>query len=202
MLDAIHLKLELEFSLEKRAESFLNTIPKSDPRYVCLAEMLKSLTSSSPVDLLDIGCGKGRFIHNLISDGFETNITAMDISDKLFKYLPENCIKKVGNICAIPAESAVYDLVFCCEVLEHAVNIEAAIKELVRVCKPGGHVIVIDKDLDRKRRIRLEVWEQWFDKEHLVGIMKKNNMAVEIKDLSSINGISICAWIGKKVAHA
>ena len=202
LLDAIHLKLKLEFAENERAESFLLTINKIDGRYTLLTSIINSMHSknNSSIKLLDVGCGKGRFINNLVKDDIEVTITALDISNKLFKYLPEKCEKIVGSICDIPLESNKYDVVFCCEVLEHAVNIEAAIKELARACRPDGFVIIIDKDIERKKNIRLEAWEQWFDKRFLSNIMTKNNLEVDIKELVTTDGPPICAWIGKKYA--
>lgn len=149
-----------------------------------------------------MGCGKGRFIHPIMNNNIYVDVTAMDISDTLFHYLPEECEKIVGNICSIPKEDNLYDIVFCCETLEHAVNVESAVKELTRVCKPGGYIVIIDKDLERRKNIRLETWEQWFDKEKLRGFMVKNNMNVEVKELCTTDGPSICSWTGNKNSHA
>lgn len=203
LLDALHYKLKLEFSKQERAESFLLKIDKVDQRYALLNEtIITTQNTHSKPSLLDVGCGKGRYINNVVADGLNVNIIAMDVSDKLFKYLPERCDKKIGSICQIPVADNQIDIVFCSETLEHAVNIEGAIKELARVCKPGGTVIVIDKDLTRKNKIRLEVWEQWFDKDHLVKLMQKYNLITEVKELRSLEGPTFCAWVGKKVSNA
>lgn len=204
LLDALHLKLKLEFSKKERAENFLAFIDKKDERYTYLVSILNEyiLSNNVPIKFLDVGCGKGRFLHPLIKNGFAINITAMDISDKLFRYLPEKCEKIVGNICQIPKENEFFDVVFCCETLEHAVNIESAIKELSRVCKVGGHVVIIDKDLSRKKNIRLEAWEQWFDKTYLFDLLVKNNLIVEVKELITTDGPPICVWRGRKTAYA
>ncbi len=204
LLDAIHLKLQLEFAETNRAESFLKAIDNSDGRYKCLANIVRSEKNipTKNVTLLDIGCGKGRFMHALINDGLNLSMTGMDISDALFDYLPESAQKKVGNICQIPLENETYNIIFCCEVLEHAVNIEAAIKELARVCKAGGTVLIIDKDSKRQKNIRLEAWEQWFDADYVARLMEKSNLTVEVQELITTDGPPICAWIGKKTTHA
>jgi malonyl-CoA O-methyltransferase len=204
LLDALYLKLKLEFANDMRAEGFLASIDQNDERYTHLVSVLNKINVpvNSSVRLLDVGCGKGRFIHPLINNNMSVDVTAMDISDKLFHYLPKKCEKIIGNICSIPKEDGLYDIVLCCETLEHAVNVEAAIKELTRVCKLGGHVVIIDKDLERKKNIRLETWEQWFDKEKLRVLMLKNNLNVEIKELHTTDGPPICSWTGIKILDA
>ncbi len=200
-LDALDLKLKLEFSKKERAECFLKSIDKRDERYTVLKNLCLKNSSPFPVNLLDVGCAKGRFIHALMSDNIPVDVTAMDISDVLFKYLPEKCHKIVGNILNIPKENDFFDVVFVCETLEHAINIEAALKELVRVCKPGGFVIILDKELSRKK-IRLEDWEQWFDKDALYQIMEQNKLKVSMKELATTDGPPIFSWTGEKIINA
>jgi SAM-dependent methyltransferase len=47
-----------------------------------------------------------------------------------------------GSIEAIPVEDATFDLVFCLQVLEHVPNPAAAVRELHRVVRPGGRVLL------------------------------------------------------------
>lgn len=47
-----------------------------------------------------------------------------------------------GDIHALPFASGVADGVLCIEVLEHLPNPEAAVSEMYRVLRPGGHVLI------------------------------------------------------------
>ena len=47
-----------------------------------------------------------------------------------------------GSIDAIPVEDASFDLVLCLQVLEHVPDPAAAIRELRRVVRPGGRVLL------------------------------------------------------------
>jgi SAM-dependent methyltransferase len=47
-----------------------------------------------------------------------------------------------GSIDAIPAEDASFDVVLCLQVLEHVPEPAAAVRELRRVVKPGGRVLL------------------------------------------------------------
>jgi SAM-dependent methyltransferase len=47
-----------------------------------------------------------------------------------------------GQIDAIPVEDATFDLVLCLQVLEHVPDPAAAVRELHRVVRPGGRVLL------------------------------------------------------------
>lgn len=51
-------------------------------------------------------------------------------------------IDLVSDITAIPAPDASFDVVLCTEVLEHVPDPLAALRELVRLVRPGGTVII------------------------------------------------------------
>jgi ubiquinone/menaquinone biosynthesis C-methylase UbiE len=48
----------------------------------------------------------------------------------------------ISDITAIPVESGTFDAVMCTEVLEHVPHPVDAIKEMVRVLRPGGKIII------------------------------------------------------------
>ena len=47
-----------------------------------------------------------------------------------------------GSIDAIPVEDASFDVVLCLQVLEHVPDPAAAVRELRRVVRPGGRVLL------------------------------------------------------------
>ncbi|MBI5865088.1 MAG: methyltransferase domain-containing protein [Planctomycetes bacterium] len=51
-------------------------------------------------------------------------------------------IDYVGDITAIPAESESFDVILCTEVLEHVPEPIAAIREMVRLLRPGGRLLL------------------------------------------------------------
>ena len=57
--------------------------------------------------------------------------------------LPGNAHAQLqGEIDAIPVEAASFDLVLCLQVLEHVPDPAAAVRELHRVVRPGGRVLL------------------------------------------------------------
>jgi ubiquinone/menaquinone biosynthesis C-methylase UbiE len=56
-----------------------------------------------------------------------------------------------ADICELPFEDDIYDVIFCNHVLEHIPDDKKAMQELYRVLKPGGMAILqIPQDLNRE----------------------------------------------------
>lgn len=102
--------------------------------------------------VLDAGCGSGRHLRALakLPDleivGIDKNQS--DLNDALtgLRNMPdaltENFFITRADINNLPFESATFDCVICSEVLEHIPEHEKALKELVRVLKPEGNLVV------------------------------------------------------------
>lgn len=105
-----------------------------------------------------------------------------------------------GTLTNIPYDNNTFDFVYTCEALEHAVDIENAVREMARVTKPDGIIAIIDKNRDMLGYFEIGEWEQWFDEQELADIMWKYCRTVSvIKDVGyeePANGL-FYAWIGK-----
>lgn len=95
--------------------------------------------------VLDLGCGDGYFSYLLACDG--NKVTAVDVSkqrlDKFKKLALENNIKQVlYNGQRLPFSDSSFDVVVILEVIEHLVDYEIVLKEICRVLRKGGKVVV------------------------------------------------------------
>ena len=93
--------------------------------------------------LLDGGCGTGLFTKKAIERG--AKVTSLDIAPKLV----ELTIKKnpsatgiEGSLLDLPFEENTFDFVISSDVIEHTPDPLAAVKELIRVLKPGGKICI------------------------------------------------------------
>lgn len=159
-LDALALKEKLEF--ERNADIFLEEIDKNDGRYVLiskLAEYTKENTGGGKI--LDVGCGKGRYLKHLIKDIPNNEYYAVDISENVVRGI--SCVKekKIGSLTCIPYESNYFDLIYACESYEHSINLCGAFKELYRCTKLGGYIVIIDKPIEKLGQMEIYEWEQW-----------------------------------------
>ena len=95
-------------------------------------------------NILDLGCGDGTRL-NLI-DGRGKTLTGIDISNTAIKkakklYPKINFIS--GNIERLPFADGRFDLVYSAFVFEHLDKPEAVIREVLRVLKKGGNLLII-----------------------------------------------------------
>lgn len=86
--------------------------------------------------LLDIGCGE-KWKSDLV-DRFVDQYVGVDRAETLHD---RSAIDRVGSAYALPAADAEFDCILCTAVLEHLEEPEAALREALRVLKPGGTAV-------------------------------------------------------------
>ena len=196
-LDAYNLKIRAAFDQE--VDRFSETIDESDGR---AQEILGFLGGLGGKRVIDIGCGKGRFLRILKSRFPQSELHGLDISEEMLAFCPEGTKCVSGSILDIKYPDRYFDAVYCVETLEHAVNTEKAIQEMARVLKPGGKMLIIDKNIEKRGKMRVEAWERWFGAEDVRKLLEKHGVRAQHKSIaygkrSAPDGLFI-AWEGVK----
>ncbi|OGS95714.1 MAG: hypothetical protein A3H31_08135 [Gallionellales bacterium RIFCSPLOWO2_02_FULL_57_47] len=107
-----------------------------------------------PCEHLDIGAGHGELI-SLMRSKFDINSSACDYTDSLMR-LPDVSVK-IADLSNenLPYPDESFDLVTCTEVIEHLEHYRSTLREIYRILKPGGTlVLTIPNILNLKSRIR------------------------------------------------
>lgn len=196
-LDAYYLKIKNSFNED--VTRFPDKIDENDGR---IKEVISFLGNVNDQKVIDVGCGKGRFLKVLQDKYPQGQYYGLDISEKMLAACPQNIKKTHGSILNIPYPDNYFDNVLCIETLEHAVNINGAIKELARILKPGGKIIVIDKNNLKQGKLATQPWEKWFKPHQLKDLLTKHGVTTNHKQISyekynKPNGLFI-AWEGVK----
>lgn len=92
-LDALYYKNHTEFNLW--SDEFLEKIDRTDGRYRLVQETLSKERRSKnrPLKVLDAGCGKGRYLRNLLKDEPDNAYYAMDLSETVLEHCPSGVYK-------------------------------------------------------------------------------------------------------------
>jgi ubiquinone/menaquinone biosynthesis C-methylase UbiE len=103
------------------------------------------------MSLLDVGCGPGTITADLarrIPGGSVIGIDLpLDVVDTAQRELgAANLRFEVGDVYALHFADGSFDLVYAHQVLQHLGDPVAALREMLRVLRPGGHVAVRDSD--------------------------------------------------------
>lgn len=174
-LDAVYFKNRLEF--EQQAHIFNDSIAENDGRYQVI---LSEIQNTKAGTVCDVGCGKGRYLKNLLEKFPDKTYCAVDISKTVMDGIKPPVEKKEGTLTQIPYADESFDLVYTVEALEHSIFSENALKELLRVTKPGGEVVVIDKNQSAMGLLEIDEWEQWFADELFERIAEEENCDLQI----------------------
>lgn len=96
--------------------------------------------------ILDWGCGLGQVSHLLLERGLE--VESFDFREGAELHLetlpefPDVSAQLSGDPVALPYPDGHFEAVLSCGVLEHVQHPEASLKELHRVLRPGGRLLI------------------------------------------------------------
>ena len=110
-------------------------------------EMLKKIGDSNGAKVLELGCGTGIFTEQLAMRNI--NITALDISlDLLGSAKNKQGVSKIlaADAESLPFRAGSFDFVVGVSILHH-LDIGKSLREIRRVLKPGGKVILSEPNM-------------------------------------------------------
>ena len=111
-----------------------------------LQKLLKLPTSGW---LLDAGGGTGRVWSHL--NGLACNIVVSDLSHHMLKKAREKQVRPVqAHVERLPFADEMFDRVLVVDALHHFCDQREAIKDLLRVLKPAGRLVIEEPDFNHK----------------------------------------------------
>jgi len=165
-----------------------------------LERILKFCSDKIKGRVLDVGCGDGFFTAQILQRFNLKNVYGLDISSKAVDLArlkhPEIKFQQ-GALNHIPEETNSIDSITMIEVIEHLVDIEGTLKELFRVMKPGGILLITTTDFNWLKQVIIAMFffeKYFYPTNPHIRFFKKSTLA----DILSKNGFSIIkyAWNG------
>lgn len=135
-------------------------------RYEYFGRQLRALGQRGRA-VLDVGCGGGYLAEAFARDGYE--VTGIDPSAASVAAAEAHADAaglsiryRVGRGEMLPLGDASFDIVACCDVLEHVDDVRQVLAEVARVLRPGGVLLfdTVNRTL-RSWLVLIKVWQDW-----------------------------------------
>jgi ubiquinone/menaquinone biosynthesis C-methylase UbiE len=106
-------------------------------------------------NILDVGCGTGRFAARLLKHFAEARVWGVDLSSGMLARCQDRCLSLDGRLQVVQGDSErlpfadnTFDAVTCAHSFHHYPHQERALQEMHRVLRPGGRLVIVDGDRD------------------------------------------------------
>jgi len=135
--------------------------------YYLNKQVTKLLNPQRGSSVLDIGFGTGLLLDQLLRSDKDLRLYGLDISEEMYKKAEAKFSGNprvnltLGSANKLPYADGAFDYVTCVHSLHHHADTQQSLKEMYRVLKPGGKVVVIDPSIDgflRKIFLKLSVF--------------------------------------------
>ena len=117
--------------------------------------------------VLDLGCGGGFLAEEFAKDGFA--VTGVDPAARSIEAARKHAVDnnlvidyRIGKGEALAFLDDSFDIVACCDVLEHVDDLQKVIREVARTLKPGGIFFYDTVNRTWLSKIALiKIWQDW-----------------------------------------
>ena len=166
-------------------------------------------SSHSARTILDLPCGDGRNLPPLADRfatvvGADSSANAIQLSAARIKKTElSNILLLESDIYATSFADGMFDGVFCCDMLGHLQRPANALRELLRICRPGRHVMAsifaLEDSIRRDDRMaRVGDREYIFDKRiyhHFYDEHAARSLCKDVDDAAELQSIQLVRWM-------
>jgi ubiquinone/menaquinone biosynthesis C-methylase UbiE len=144
------------------------------PGHLQSMQMLIEMTGVSSADIvLDVACGPGLVACEFAP--YAKHVTGIDITPPMIEQAKErqqdkgltNLTWQVGNVLPLPFPDSQLSMVLTCYTFHHFLNPKAVLSEMVRVCRPGGKVMIADVVQSPEKANAFDQLEELRDPSHV-----------------------------------
>lgn len=143
--------------LDTRSSVWRDDVPGQSPQDVALEAVRECL----PRQVLEVGAGKGRFAARLKAE-LGCEVIATDSSPAMIGASRNLGVDaREADVRNLPFEDATFDVVVAAWMLYHVNPLDQALREIVRVLRPGGRLVAVTNGRDHLS----ELWN-WVQEQH------------------------------------
>ncbi len=162
--------------------------------------------------ILDAGCGPGLYALHLAEKGKRDNTTGIEIigididlekvslAKELGRRLGNGAKFMQGDLCDLPFSDSYFDSLVCSDVIEHILNDKKALREMARVLKPGGRLVLTttaNNSFTKRFQETFEHCRPGYDKKDFEKLMEGTELLLEeVRPLFSLLGKA--AWLANR----
>jgi 2-polyprenyl-6-hydroxyphenyl methylase / 3-demethylubiquinone-9 3-methyltransferase len=179
------------------------------PRFGYFRDALTRQLGLQPeaLSVLDVGCGGGILSEEFAKigcriTGIDPSVPSLDAARKHAANEGLTIDYRQASGESIPFDANTFDVVICCDVLEHVDDLETTLREVARVLKPGGmfcYDTINRTEESRKSNIfaaqdfaltsffppNTHVWEKFITPEEILALFEK--VGFENRDMTGLN---------------
>ncbi|EDX75233.1 Methyltransferase domain family [Coleofasciculus chthonoplastes PCC 7420] len=152
-LFSLHQKMSWFYGQREGRELYqdmLNTQEETAPPKESVRHLMpKYICELKPKSILEVGCANGRLYRQLRSYGYIGAYSGIEVADYLIQQNMQQhpeATWKCTSAYKIPFPNSSFEVCLSLYVLEHLVYPERALREMLRVIKPGGHLVLVFPD--------------------------------------------------------
>ena len=169
-LDACQRQVEVAFGGQRA--SLPRSIDSHDGRLQAVSSWCATFAAGARI--ADIGCGRGRYLAALDNQYPHLRLTGIDPAARCLDDLPIAVETIQAGLLSLPLPDGACDGTLAIESIEHALVPGRAVSELCRIVRPGGRVLIIDKQRSHQPLSDCEPWERWFTPDEVSGWLARH----------------------------
>jgi SAM-dependent methyltransferase len=178
---AVARQYATEANLEARRSLYANA-EGPDPREIAF----DAVAETGPERVIEVGGGPGELAARIGTE-LGCEVVMLDISPRMVALARERGVEaRVGDVQSLPFPDETFDCAVAAWMLFHVPDLEAGLRELARVLRPGGRLVAVTNSADHLNELRelagTAAWKRVFTRENGAEIIGRHFDSVERRD--------------------
>lgn len=150
--------LDMQYGTDANLAARQSLYAYQQPKISLAAAVLDLAALAGTENVADIGCGNGAYLAELACRGHRGHVVGADMSAGMLRAAGSRAASSarliIGDAAALPVRDVAADVCLAMHMLYHVPDPLAAVRELRRITRPGGQVLVVLNGADHLRELR------------------------------------------------